>query len=71
VKWMFSAPKGLPEPVAQAWTAALESLTQDPEIRSFIEDKMSLKLAFTTGKVLRQEMIDAKVANKSLIGFLK
>lgn len=71
IKWMFSAPAGLPDEIAEAWTKALESATKDEEVRSFIEDKMSLKMEFTPGEALHEQIDAEDEVNANLISFLK
>jgi len=71
VKWMFSAPAGLPNDVTAAYRATLEGMTSNAEIRTFIEDKMSLKMEYTSGADLHTQMLNETEANQTLIGFLK
>jgi len=71
VKWMLAAPKGLPQEVRDAWAAAIESALENEELHSFITDKMSLKMVFTDGATLEEEIIGGRSANETLIGFLK
>jgi len=71
VKWLLAAPAGLPQEVKDAWSAAIESAMDNEELRSFITDKMSLKMVFTSGDTLMEEITGGRGANKTLIGFLK
>lgn len=71
IKWMFSAPAGLPDEVAQAWTDALEGATENEEIRAFIEDKLSLKMEFTSGEALHEQIEAEDKVNADLISFLR
>lgn len=71
VKWAFAAPAGLPDEVRAAWTEALAGLQDSEELRSFIEDKMSLKMVYTPGDDLRQLIVDGRAANETLVGFLR
>lgn len=71
IKWMFSAPAGLPDGIAASWTEALRGATRDGAIRAFIEDKMSLKMEFTDGEALRRQIDSEDEVNANLIRFLK
>lgn len=71
VKWLLVAPSGLPQEALDAWTAAVESSMQNDELRAFITDKMSLKMVFTPGETLRDEIVNGRGANETLIGFLR
>lgn len=71
VKWLLAAPAGLPEEARQAWSAAIESSMENEELRSFIQDKMSLKMVFTSGETLKEEIAGGRGANETLIGFLR
>jgi tripartite-type tricarboxylate transporter receptor subunit TctC len=71
VKWILAAPAGLPQEVLDAWSAAVESSMENEELRAFITDKMSLKMVFTPGAVLKEEIVGGRGANETLIGFLK
>lgn len=71
VKWLLAAPAGLPQEAHDAWAAAVESSLENEELRQFITDKMSLKMVFTDGATLREEIIGGRSANETLIGFLK
>lgn len=71
VKWILAAPAGLPQDVQDAWAAAVESSLENAELRKFITEKMSLKMVFTDGATLKDEIIGGRAANETLIGFLE
>lgn len=71
VKWLLAAPAGMPAEAEAAWAAAVESALSNDELRAFITDKMSLKMVFTDGTTLKDEIIGGREANETLIGFLK
>lgn len=71
VKWILAAPAGLPQEAQDAWSAAVESSLENAELREFITEKMSLKMVFTDGAALKEEIIGGRGANETLIGFLK
>ena len=60
VKWMFSAPAGLPADAARAYTGALEAATRDEKLKELIQDRLSLKLEFTSGERLLEELRRAR-----------
>ena len=71
VKWLLTAPAGLADDAKEAWVKAVESTMENAELREFITDKMSLKMVFTSGDDLKEEIIGGKGANAELIKFLK
>lgn len=71
VKWTFSAPAGLPENIAAAYTGALEAATGDEKMKGLIQDRLSLKLEFTTGKDLLDGILGAKERNAARIAAAK
>ena len=71
VKWTFSAPAGLPESIAAAYTGVLEAATGDGKLKSLIQDRLSLKLEFTSGKDLLDEILGAKERNAARIAAAK
>lgn len=71
VKWILAAPAGLPQDAQDAWAAAVESSLENEEMRKLITDKMSLKMVFTDGATLKDEIIGGRAANETLIGFLE
>lgn len=71
VKWVLAAPAGLPDEVRDAWENAVQSTMDNAELRAFITDKMSLKMVFTGGDALRDELVGSRGANETLIGFLR
>ncbi len=71
VKWIFAVPVGLPDDARAAWVNAIESSMQNEELRAFITDKMGLKMAFTSGDELKDEIIGGRTDNETLIGFLR
>jgi len=71
VKWLLAAPAGVPQEALDAWSAAIESAMDNEELRAFITDKMSLKMVFTPGDALKDEIIGGRGANETLIGFLR
>lgn len=71
VKWLLAAPAGLPQEARDAWSAAIESAMENEELRAFITDKMSLKMVFTSGDALKEEIIGGRSANEELISFLR
>ena len=71
VKWTFSAPAGLPESIATAYTGALKAATGDEKLKSLIQDRLSLKLEFTSGKDLLDEILGAKERNAARIAAAK
>lgn len=71
VKWLLAAPAGTPTEALEAWSAAIESAMENSELRDFITEKMSLKMVFTSGDTLTDEITNGREANAELIGFLK
>lgn len=71
VKWLLAAPAGTPQDALDAWSAAIESAMENDELRDFITDKMSLKMVFTDGATLKDEIVGGREANEMLIQFLK
>ena len=71
VKWALAAPAGMPEDILKAWTAALESSMTNETLRAFITEKMSLKMNFTPGDLLKDEIVKGRGASEALIGFLR
>lgn len=71
VKWILAAPAGMPQDAQDAWASAIESSMENADLRAFIQDKMSLKMVFTDGATLKDEIIGGRGDNEALIGFLK
>ena len=71
VKWLLAAPAGVPQEALDAWATAIESSMDNDGLRDFITEKMSLKMVFTSGDTLKEEIIGGRGANEALIGFLK
>ena len=71
VKWLLAAPAGVPQEALDAWTAAIESSMENADLRDFIQDKMSLKMEFTSGETLKEQIVGGRGANETLIAFLK
>ena len=71
VKWTFSAPAGLPASIAGAYTGALKAATGDEKLKSLIQDRLSLKLEFTSGRDLLDEILGAKELNAARIAAAK
>lgn len=71
VKWVLSAPAGIPAEAQKAWNDAIASSMDNDKLKSFINEKMSLKMTFTDGETLKQEIVGGKGVNETLIGFLK
>ncbi len=71
VKWLLAAPAGVPKEALDAWTAAIESSMENADLRDFIQDKMSLKMEFTSGETLKEQIVGGRGANETLIAFLK
>lgn len=71
VKWTFSAPAGLPADAARAYTGALEAATRDEKLKELIQDRLSLKLEFTSGERLLEELRKARERNAARIAAAK
>jgi tripartite-type tricarboxylate transporter receptor subunit TctC len=71
VKWLLAAPAGVPQEALDVWSSAIESAMQNADLRTFIQDKMSLKMEFTSGATLTQLIVGGRGNNETLIKFLK